>query len=173
MTQNTPFTKAKLLDQYTIAKKIYYINSTLKQELHLIERGLSDNSIPKACPIAHLIPCTPLGIAPSDSSLDVAGGCSFDCSFWWYFEWQALIRARTLKHVKNNSNCTLFDINVLEYEAITVTFLSTYHAITRHPPDHCADPHPVVLIHRIIHLRRMGSERLPCFVCRQCPKPPF
>ena len=63
MTQNTPFTKTKAAWSIHGCKKVYYINSTLKQEISLILRGLSDNSIPKACPIVHLIPHTPLGIA--------------------------------------------------------------------------------------------------------------
>ena len=125
----------------------HFINRTLRAELGLIRDALNDPTIPTSSPISHLIDRTPLGTAFSDSSLLAAGGYSSDLQFWWFLEWPASVRSRTLKYLKNNSTGNLIDINVLEYAAIIITFLACYYSITLRPPDLGADPHPVVLIH--------------------------
>ena len=49
-----------------------------------------------------------------------------------------------LKKHKNNKDGQLIDINVLEYAAIIINYLSCYHAITHAPPDAGAYSHPAV-----------------------------
>ena len=124
----------------------HYFNRTLRAELNLIREAMGDPTIPTSSPISHLINRTPLGTAFCDSSLLAAGGYSQELRFWWYLAWPNSIRQRTLKYIKNNNSGDLIDINVLEYAAILITYLASYHSITQHPPDHGADPHLVVLI---------------------------
>ena len=52
---------------------LHHIGHDLRHDLCLIKRILDSERIPKSCPIAHLIPQVPFGIARSDSSLDAAG----------------------------------------------------------------------------------------------------
>ena len=124
---------------------MHHVNRTLQAELHLIQAALCDPTIPTSSPISHLIDLTPSGVAYSDSSLSAAGGYLSDLSFWWYLEWPQSIRSRTLQHVKYNKDGSLIDINVLEYAAIIITYLASFHAVTHHPPGQGCDPHPVVL----------------------------
>ena len=66
-------------------KKSYNFNSTLKEQLKIIVAALSSDWVPTRCPIvAHLIPRDPNGTTDSDSSLDSAGGFSFNMFYWWY-----------------------------------------------------------------------------------------
>jgi hypothetical protein len=102
------------------AKTRHFINRTLRAKLNLLRAVLCDDTIPTACPISHLINRTSGGVAFSDSSLLAAGGYSRDLKFWWYLEWPLSVRERTLRHVKNNTNGTLIDINVLEYATLII-----------------------------------------------------
>jgi hypothetical protein len=134
------------------AKTKHFINRTLQAELNLIHVVLCDDTIPTACPISHLIICTLGGVAFSDSSVLAAGGYSPDLKFWWYHEWPRSVHERTLHVVKNNTNGTLIDINVLEYATLIINYLVGYHALSPHTSATSAatattDPHPVVLLH--------------------------
>jgi hypothetical protein len=127
-------------------KTLHHVNRTIRAELSLIRAALSDPTLPTLTPISHLVNRTPLGTAYSDSSLLAAGDYSPELQFWWYLKWPDSVRTRTIKHLKNNDNGLLIDINVLEYAAIIITYLACYHAISHSPPDGGADPYPVVLI---------------------------
>jgi hypothetical protein len=123
----------------------HHISSDLRRDLRLIEHALSAARIPKSCPIAHLIPRVPYGIARSDSSLTAAGGYCTAARFWWYLEWPAAVQARTLRHITRRQDPALISINSLEYAAQLVTMLGCHlydceTAATRH------DPHPVFLL---------------------------
>ena len=108
------------------AQMVHHINCTLRAELRLIRDALYDPSIPTSSPISHLIDCTLIGVAFSDSSLSAAGGYSPDLGFWWYLEWPPSIKSRTLKHIKNNTGDQLININILEYAAIIINYLACY-----------------------------------------------
>lgn len=125
--------------------KEHYINSSLREELNLIRMTLSDSSIPKCCPIAHLIEKVEMAWALCDSSLDAAGGYCEKLSFWWYIEWPAEIRQRTLRYIRNGKDGRLIDINVLEYASILITYLICCHLISERGML-AEDPHPTVLI---------------------------
>jgi hypothetical protein len=51
-----------------------------------------------------------------------------------------------LKHITNNADGQLIDINVLEYAAIIINYIACHHVIRTRPPDGGADPHPIVLL---------------------------
>jgi hypothetical protein len=80
-----------------------------------------------------------------DSSLDAAGGYCEKLSFWWYIEWPAEIRQRTLRYIRNGKDGRLIDINVLEYASILITYLICCHLISERGML-AEDPHPTVLI---------------------------
>ncbi len=128
------------------ARTRHHFNRTLRAELHLIRAALTHDSVPTSSPISHLVNRTPLGVAFSDSSLLAAGGYSPSLRFWWYLSWPHPIRLRTLKHINNNADGQLIDINVLEYAAIIINYIACYHAIRTRPPDGGSDPHPIVLL---------------------------
>eukprot|EP00956_Cyclotella_meneghiniana_P041381 scaffold224955_cov33-Cyclotella_meneghiniana.AAC.1 len=100
------------------SKKQYFLLPTAKEEIRIISAGLSDPSIQKYTPIAHLVNGTPHGTAAGDSCLDAMGGYSIDMKFWWYYEWPKSIREQTLRFIKNNKNGDLITINALEYATI-------------------------------------------------------
>jgi hypothetical protein len=54
-------------------KLLHHISGDLRRDLRLIERAMSAAHTPKTCPIAHLIPQVPYGVARSDSSLTATG----------------------------------------------------------------------------------------------------
>ena len=82
-------------------KACYHFNSTLREEIKIILAALSSSWVPKKRPIAHLIPRDPNGTTDSDSSLDAAGGYSFDMFYWWYFEWPPTVKKFTRKYIKS------------------------------------------------------------------------
>jgi hypothetical protein len=108
-------------------KKEHWINGTLKEELQLIRAALSDKSISKACPIAHLIPDHEDSEAHGDSSLDSAGGWSTDMQFWWWIDWPEEIKKRTLRYIKDGQSGDLVDINNLEYATVLINYAAACH----------------------------------------------
>ena len=109
------------------SRKQYFLLPTAKEEIRIISAGLSDPSIQKYTPIAHLVNGTPHGTAAGDSCLDAMGGYSIDMKFWWYYEWPTSIREQTLRFIKNNKNGDLITINALEYATILVNYAASYH----------------------------------------------
>jgi hypothetical protein len=99
--------KIKSFHQSETAKRIhhkrtpYNINRSLRKELQLIRRALSDPTIHKSSPISHLIPRTPISTPCCDSSLHAAGGYSKELHFWWYLEWSPAVQQRSLKFIKD------------------------------------------------------------------------
>ena len=126
-------------------KKSYNFNSTLKEELKLITAALSSDWVPTKRPIAHLIPRDPNGTSDSDSSLDSAGGFSFDMFYWWYLEWPPAVKQFTLKYIKSSKDGALISINVLEYAALIINFVAATHFFTKVAPS-CANPSPTVML---------------------------
>jgi hypothetical protein len=121
----------------------YFINRTLRSELHLILDALMLPRASHACPIAHMVPRTPSAVIRGDSSLLAAGGYSADLSFWWYLEWPHAVRDRTIRHVTNNTTNQLISINTLEYAAILINYLAACHSLSCRTS---SDPYPVVRI---------------------------
>lgn len=121
-------------------------NRTLRKELKLIEAALSDPSIDKQRPIAHIIPRMPSAIGHSDSCLRAAGGFSIEMGFYWYIEWPEEIQRRTLRYVRDNSNNNLISINVLEYAALIINYCAATHYYNTYHNDP-SDPYPTVLLY--------------------------
>ncbi len=138
------FYQADTARQVHRSTRQFRIPVTLRKELNLISRALSDPSINKACPIGHLIPCTPIAHGFSDSSLRAAGGYCASLGFWWYLEWDNAVRLRTLLHLKNNNSDLFIDINCLEYSGLLITFIGIYYCL-RETKALDQDPHPVAL----------------------------
>jgi hypothetical protein len=126
-------------------KKSYHFNSTLKEEIKIILAALSSSWVPTKRPIAHLIPRDPNGTSDSDSSLDAAGGFSFDMFYWWYFEWPPAVRQFTLKYIKSNKDGALISINVLEYAALIINFIAATHFFLKRSPS-ASNPTPTVML---------------------------
>ncbi|KAL3803843.1 hypothetical protein HJC23_004005 [Cyclotella cryptica] len=121
---------------------LHHIGGELRRDLRLIERALSSSGCPTSCPIAYLIPRIPFGTARSDSSLSAAGGYCPEAKFWWYLEWPAEVRARTLKYITTRDNPALISINSLEYAAQLITMMGCHlhHLETRATR---GDPNPL------------------------------
>ena len=84
--------------QAEMARKVHnlqrehYINTTMRAELHIILTALASKIIPKATPIAHLIPERDDGDCHGDASLIASGGWSILMIFWWYIPWDDRIK---------------------------------------------------------------------------------
>lgn len=126
------------------SRKTHFLNATAKEELRLIKLILSSNSISLRTPIAHLVPRDPTGQACGDSSFDAAGGFSLDCYFWWYLEWSAEIRSRTLRFKRDNSDGKLISINVLEFASVIINFAAMSLYFQQHKD--AANPFPLALL---------------------------
>ena len=74
---------------------LHHISGDLHRDLRLIKQTLSSTRTPKTCPIMHLIPRVPHGVARSDCSLTAAGGYCPAAKFWWYLEWPVTVQDRT------------------------------------------------------------------------------
>ena len=116
------FAQAEAARKVHNLKKTHWIVPTLYEELQLIKAALEADWIPKASPIAHLIPSIPDTDCDGDSSLDAAGGWSISMRFWWYIEWPQKIRERTLRFVKDGKSGKLIDINALEYATVLINY---------------------------------------------------
>ena len=111
----------------------------------MIEHALRANTFLKACPIAHLIPQTPIGIARSNSCLHAAGRyCTF-AAFWWYLEWPPKIQERTVRYITGCNDPRLISINALEYATQIISMLGCYLHI-QDLGHNVVDPHPVFLL---------------------------
>ena len=120
-------------------------NKTLRHELRIVEKTLSDPSISLARPIGHVVKRTPSAIAHSDSCLSAAGGFSIEMGFYWYIEWPESIQSCTLRYVKNNKDNKLITINVLEYAALIINYMAaTHYYSSNHNAD---DPYPTVQLY--------------------------
>ena len=127
------------------SKHRHFIDRNTARDLRMIEHALGTNTFLKACPIAHLIPRTPIGTARSDSCLHAAGGyCTF-AAFWWYLEWPPEIQELTVRHITGRSNPKLISINALEYTTQIISMLGCYLHI-RDLGHNIIDPHPVFLL---------------------------
>ena len=69
---------ARLVHSCTL---LHHIGGDLHRDPWLIERVLSFSDTPKSCPISHLIPRIPYGIACRDSSLTADGGFYAEAKF--------------------------------------------------------------------------------------------
>ena len=90
-------------------KKTHFINTTMREELHLIIQVLESRRVKHRfrTPIAHLVRRDPSTTAWSDSCLYAAGGYSVNMKFWWYIEWPAEVRQYTLKYKRTNKDGNL------------------------------------------------------------------
>ena len=144
--RHVTFAQSQVARKVHHTKKKFYINATLRLELRLITSALSATWISLERPIGHMIDRDPSGKARSDSSLDAAGGYSFNMKFWWYIQWPKEVRDNTLRFIARirAENGTLISINVLEYAAVLITQAAATHYFTQIAP--CVDdPHPIVL----------------------------
>jgi len=136
------FSQACWTRQVHSCPKGHWINTTLREELHLIAKALTSGSVTLKTPIAHLVRRDPSAEAWSDSSLRAAGGYSTDLKFWWHIEWPAQVAKYTLVYVQSNKDGTLVSINVLEYAALLVNYAAACCYYLQHTPRD--DPFPVV-----------------------------
>ena len=111
----------------------------------MLQRTFSSDWITFERPIGHFVDRVPSGKARGDSSLKAAGGFSIDMGFWWYIEWPASVRERTLLYIRERGDTRLISINVLEYATIIISYIASTHYFTMVSPDE-SDPYPVVLI---------------------------
>ncbi|KAL7544775.1 hypothetical protein ACHAWF_013580 [Thalassiosira exigua] len=125
------------------ARKKHWINTTLREELHLILVILKSKRVRHRTPIGHLVRRDPSARAWSDSCLYAAGGFSIDMRFWWYIDWPDNVRLQTLIYVRNNAEGKLISINVLEYAALIINYAAATLFYRLHP-DVC-DPYPLAL----------------------------
>ena len=122
--------------------KGHWINTTHREEPHLIAKALATKGATLKTPIAHLVRRDPSAKAWSDSSLRAAGGYSTDLNFWWHIVWPPQVAQYTLVYVKTNKDGTLVSINVLEYAALLVNYAAACCYYLHNPPRD--DPFPVV-----------------------------
>ena len=106
---------------------------------------MSASHFPRTCPIAHLIPRVPYGIAHNDSSLMAAGGYCPAAQLWWYPEWPPAVQALTLRHITKRRDPSLVSINSLEYAAQLITMLGC-HLHDNETSKKRHDPHPIFLL---------------------------
>ena len=128
------------------SRKGFPMNRTLRREIRLIRDALSSNWIDPWRPIGHRIPRDPSGSAWSDSSLDAAGGFSYELGFWWYLKWPENIRQHTLKFVASNKDGNLVTINTLEYASLIINYIAATHVLVHVWPS-TTDPYPTVLLY--------------------------
>jgi hypothetical protein len=93
--------------------------------------------------IAFIIPRTPSASLFGDSSLTPCGGYSIDLHFWWFVPFPDKIVAKTLLHLKNDSEQNFVLINVLEYVTVILNYYGTLTAYLEYGP--IKDPHQMVL----------------------------
>lgn len=67
--------------------------------------------------------------ACSKSSLDAAGGYSFDMKLWWYIQWPEEVRKNALRFIARiwAEDGMLISINILEYAAVQITQATAIH----------------------------------------------
>ncbi len=124
-------------------------------------------------PIAFIIPRTPSASVVGNSSLASCGSYSIDLCFWWFVPFPDEIIAKTLLHLKNDSEQNFVLINVLEYVTVILNNCGTLTAYLKYGP--IEDPHAVVLCvtNNIISKnwtthtckRSIIGGALACFVC--------
>jgi hypothetical protein len=123
--------------------QVYIINETMHKELQFIWQALQEGSkIFFKTPIAFIIPRTPSASLFGDSSLTSCGGYSIDFCFWWFIPFPDKIVAKTLLHLKNDSEQNFVLINILEYVTVILNYCGMLTALEHGPIE---DPHPVVL----------------------------
>ena len=125
-------------------RKPHFLNTTAIRELDIIRKALSSPHLSHRCPIAHLIPRVPDGVAWGDSCLTAAGGWSTDYNFWWHLEWPEEIRKRTLLFIKDGSTGRLISINALEYATIIINYAAVTAEVT--PSIKEDNPFPTTLL---------------------------
>ena len=127
---------------HQVSHQRYRICKSLREEIDLIAKYLSDDSIPISSPIAHLIKRDPTFQSFGDASLLSGGGYSVSLTFWWFVAWPEEILQRTLLNLKDNKDGRLISINVLEYAVVIITLAAAFTAAEglNHP-----DPHPMLL----------------------------
>lgn len=123
----------------------HWINTTLREELHLLTAVLSSPEVKMRTPIAHLVRRDPSAIAWSDSSLTASGGYSDKMGFWWYYKWPESVHKQTLIYIRNNKDGQLVSINVLEYAALLINYAAAFHYYKNNPDP--SDPYPSVLFY--------------------------
>lgn len=150
ISTNSPPTNAQSYARAFVSRtihrsaKAHYLNKTAIEELKLITWALTDPTVSKRCPIAHLVDRVEDCIAHGDSSLDAAGGFSIECRFWWYHEWGDEVRRHTLKFIKNNKDGKLISINVLEYASVIINYAAvSLYFKENHDP---SNPYPTALL---------------------------
>jgi hypothetical protein len=125
-------------------RHIYLVNRTMQDELIFLSQALSpDSGIKLETHIAHLIPRTPTASIFGNISLLACRGYSITLKVWWHLSFPKEVVARTLLHLKNNSDETFILINCLEYVTIIINYSASKVAFESQKVTD--DPHPVVL----------------------------
>ncbi len=123
--------------------QVYIINEMMHKELRFIRQALWEGpKISFEAPIAFIIPRTPSVSLFGDSSLTSCGGYSIDLCFWWFIPFPDEIDAKTLLHLKNDSEQNFISINVLGYVTVILSYCG---ALTTYLEYEIKDPHPMVL----------------------------
>ena len=152
-SQDTPaihisFAQSTSASRVHKCKQVHFLNKTLKRELQFILKVLSDPSISKKRPIAHLVARDHDSEGHSDSSLKAGGGFSIQMCFWWYIEWPECIQKHTLIYIKNSKSGDLISINALEYASLLINFAAATHywVFRQKCLDSRSNSYPVVLL---------------------------
>ena len=99
--------------------KRYFVNKTMKEELKLLIKVMSNgDQFKQETPIAHSVPRTPDFTTDGDSSLHAAGGFSLSLKFQWYLDWPEHIKARNIKEIKKDNSGKLISIILYHYSFI-------------------------------------------------------
>ena len=97
-------------------------------------------------PIGHLIPRDPSYRAWGDSSTDSGGGFSPCLTFWWFVNWPAEVRHRTIKFFKadHGGSDEFVSINALEFVVVILNYAASKLAILQNK-DRYDIPNPVLM----------------------------
>lgn len=144
-TRESTFAQSETARLIHSCPNTHWINTTLREELHLLTAVLSSREVNMRTPIAHLVRRDPSAMAWSDSSLTASGGYSDSMGYWYYYKWPKEIQSQTLIYVRNNKDGNLVSINVLEYAALLINYAAAYHYYINNPDP--SDPYPSVLFY--------------------------
>ena len=119
----------------------YVIIPTMREEIEFIRQVLSpDSDIDFETPLGLVIPRTPLGDSPGDSSLESCGAYCFPLKYWWYIRFPLSIRERTIKYLKKGDE-NVISINVLKYVTVIINYCAVVTIVKSGITD---DPNPVI-----------------------------
>jgi hypothetical protein len=114
----------------------------MREELEFISKALKPN-LGKVFEtlIAHLIPQIPMASNVGDSSLLSCGGYLTTLKFWWHLLFPPKVIARTLLHLKDNSDKSFISIYCLDYVNIILNYCASLIVFATQEIN--GDPHPV------------------------------